>query len=83
MIELRDVSKTYGSSATPAVDHVTLTVPAGMIFGFLGPNGAGKTTTIKMMTGLLRPGTGSVLISGNDIVRQASYRIRPGHPRSL
>jgi len=66
MIELRAVSKTYSTSPSPAVDAVTLTVPSGQIFGFLGPNGAGKTTTIKMMTGLLSPDSGSVIINGKD-----------------
>ena len=51
MIELRELTKRYGT--TTAVDRLTLSIPAGEIFGFLGPNGAGKTTTIRMMMGLL------------------------------
>jgi ABC-2 type transport system ATP-binding protein len=64
VIELRAVSKRYRSSDRNAVERLTLTVPAGEIFGFLGPNGAGKTTTIKMIVGLVRPDSGDVLING-------------------
>ena len=48
--------KTFGSFV--AVDHVSLQVPKGEIFGFLGPNGAGKSTTIRMLCGLLTPTSG-------------------------
>ena len=65
MIELTDVSKTFGE--TVAVDNLSLRVEPGEIFGFLGPNGAGKTTTIKMMTGLYRPTKGRLVIGGYDI----------------
>jgi len=62
MIELRGVTKTFGSKK--AVDHLDLSVRAGELFGFLGPNGAGKTTTIKMVCGLLRPTSGVVKVGG-------------------
>ena len=60
-IVLTDLVKQFGQ--TTALAGVTLTVPAGSIFGFLGPNGAGKTTTLRILTGLARPtsGTASVL----------------------
>jgi ABC-2 type transport system ATP-binding protein len=60
-IILTDLVKQFGQ--TTALAGVTLTVPAGSIFGFLGPNGAGKTTTLRILTGLARPtsGTASVL----------------------
>jgi len=67
MIELRGISKTYAKSAVKAVDDLSLTVRDGEIFGFLGPNGAGKTTTIKMLTGVLRPDSGSASVDGIDI----------------
>ena len=49
-----------------AVRNLTLHIPKGELFCFLGPNGAGKTTTIKILTGLLRASSGSVLINGTD-----------------
>jgi ABC-2 type transport system ATP-binding protein len=54
-----------------AVDRVSFDVRAGEIFGFLGPNGAGKTTTIKMLTGLLVPTSGSAVVAGVDVTRNA------------
>src|SRR5688572_32846443 len=54
-----------------AVDRLNLRVRAGAFFGFLGPNGAGKSTTIKMLTGLLAPSAGRVLVSGRDISAEA------------
>ncbi len=50
-----------------AVDNLNLTVQRGSFFGFLGPNGAGKSTTIKMLTGLLGPTSGRLLVLGRDI----------------
>ncbi|MFC4114956.1 ABC transporter ATP-binding protein [Nonomuraea zeae] len=72
MIEIDALTKVYGSAQTPAVDQVSLRVPAGSVFGFLGPNGAGKTTTIKMMAGLLTPTSGRVRLGGHDVVRRRS-----------
>jgi len=66
MININSVTKTYGSGIK-AVDGISLEIRKGEIFGFLGPNGAGKTTTIKMMTGILPPDEGSILINGHDI----------------
>ena len=65
MIRLEGLGKNYG--AYRAVTELNLQVRPGEIFGFLGPNGAGKTTTVKMMTGLLRPTFGRVLIGGFDV----------------
>ncbi len=66
MIDIRNVSKTYGPKV--AVKDLSLSVPAGELFAFLGPNGAGKTTTIKMLCGLLFPSTGTVSVGGFDLV---------------
>ena len=65
MIQLRKLSKRFGSFT--AVDNIDLHVPPGELFGFLGPNGAGKTTTLRMIAGILRPTSGTVLIGGVDI----------------
>lgn len=61
-LEVRNLVKKFG--ALTAVDHLSLEVNKGEVFGFLGPNGAGKTTAIRMMCGLLRPNLGEVLING-------------------
>ncbi|MBQ9872483.1 MAG: ABC transporter ATP-binding protein [Eubacterium sp.] len=63
MIEMKHVTKTYGKKA-PAVDDLSIRVEDGEIVGFIGPNGAGKTTTIRMLTGILRPDQGEILING-------------------
>lgn len=68
MIEAYNLRKEYNYSKV-AVLNLSLTVTPGELFGFLGPNGAGKTTTIKMMTGVLRPTSGKVLVGGVDIHR--------------
>lgn len=52
---------------TVAVDRISMSVPAGSIFGIVGPNGAGKTTLLSMVTGLLRPDGGSVSVHGADV----------------
>ncbi len=67
MIQFNNVSKTYGKGKYKAVDGVTLTVGKGEVFGFIGPNGAGKTTTIKLLTGILEPNEGTILVNGIDM----------------
>lgn len=67
MITIKKASKSYNGKVK-AVDGIDLTVRDGEIFGFLGPNGAGKTTTIKMITGILNPDEGEILVNGHDIV---------------
>jgi len=64
-LEIRDLVKTFGDLT--AVDHLSLEVRRGEIFGFLGPNGAGKTTSIRMICGLLKPTSGEVFIEGKRI----------------
>lgn len=61
MIVMKDLTKVYGGKVK-AVDHVSLELHPGEIFGFLGPNGAGKTTTIKMLTGITDPDEGDISI---------------------
>ena len=72
MLILQNLSKTYSKGKVKAVDSLDLKVNDGEIFGFLGPNGAGKSTTIKMMTGILQPDEGNILLNGVSI-RQESY----------
>jgi ABC-2 type transport system ATP-binding protein len=64
-LALRGLTKSFGGR--PAVDHVDLDVPTGSFFGLVGPNGAGKTTTLSMVTGLLRPDAGRVIVTGVDV----------------
>ena len=65
MIRLEAVTKRFGEKEV--VSNLSLHVPRGELFAYLGPNGAGKTTTIKMLTGLLKPTSGRVLLKGRDI----------------
>ena len=70
MIELNNLTKRFGDFT--AVDHLNLTIGTGEFFGLLGPNGAGKTTTISMMSTVLLPTEGSILIDGQPLTRAAS-----------
>src|SRR5688572_27209278 len=62
-IILRDVTKRFG--ATAAVDHLSLEVPSGSIYGFIGPNGSGKTTTLRMIMNIILPDTGEIEVLGS------------------
>jgi ABC-2 type transport system ATP-binding protein len=68
MIEIEHLSKRYGSKL--AVNDISCIVRPGMVTGFLGPNGAGKSTTMRMIVGLDRPTSGSVLVNGTSYVHQ-------------
>ncbi|MGH2749942.1 MAG: ATP-binding cassette domain-containing protein [Actinomycetota bacterium] len=63
VIETHDLTKRYDNDIV-AVDGLTLRVRRGEVYGFLGPNGAGKTTTLRMLLGLVRPSSGSVVLLG-------------------
>ncbi|WP_243684273.1 ATP-binding cassette domain-containing protein [Methanosarcina barkeri] len=66
MIEVRNLSKSYGS--IKAVNVISLSIGKGELFGFLGSNGSGKTTMIKMLTGQIKPTSGSVRMLGVDVL---------------
>ncbi|HEY3993590.1 MAG TPA: ATP-binding cassette domain-containing protein [Ktedonobacteraceae bacterium] len=72
-IEMIDLCKLFGPFH--AIDHLSLTVEQGEIFGLLGPNGSGKTTTINMISGLSVPTSGVVNVMGYDI-RHNARRVR-------
>ncbi|MBQ7736523.1 MAG: ABC transporter ATP-binding protein [Oscillospiraceae bacterium] len=74
MIELRGLTKRFDDFT--AVDHLDLTIQTGEFFGLLGPNGAGKTTTISMMSTVLLPTEGEILIDGQRLDRSASVQKR-------
>lgn len=65
VLDLQGLTKRFGE--TTAVDAIDLGVEAGSFYGIVGPNGAGKTTTLSMVTGLLRPDGGRVLVHGIDV----------------
>ena len=77
VLETRGLSKRFGrgGSAQMAVDHVSLHVEEGKVYGLLGPNGAGKSTTLKMVTGVLHPSEGQMLFEGRPWRRDDLYRI--------
>jgi len=68
-IEVENLTKYYGDLL--AVDHISFEVRQGEVFGFLGPNGAGKTTTQRMLTTLLEPTEGRIVINGHDLAHDA------------
>lgn len=74
LLELQNISYQYGNHK--AVDNLSLTVQKGEIFALLGPNGAGKSTTLKMLTGLLKPKNGHILLDGQDIWVQGGESVR-------
>ena len=64
-VEISGVTKTFGNTA--AVDGLSLTVPAGSVYGFIGPNGSGKTTTMRMITGIFYPDSGDIRVFGRPV----------------
>jgi ABC-2 type transport system ATP-binding protein len=69
-VALRGLTKRFGDKV--AVDGIDLDVPPGCFFGLVGPNGAGKTTTLRMVTGLLRPDAGEIVVDGLDVRQEAT-----------
>lgn len=74
MIELQNLTKKFDDFT--AVDHLNLTINTGEFFGLLGSNGAGKTTTISMISTVLLPTEGAVLIDGEQVTRKSSAQKR-------
>ena len=77
LLEVADLTYRYGERV--AVDHVSLVVRRGEVFGLLGPNGAGKTTLISCIAGLLTPATGGLTFAGTPFLP----RTQPGHRARL
>ncbi len=69
-IEIKNLTKFYGTQK--ALDNVSFSVGSGTVVGFLGPNGAGKSTLMKIVTGLLSPTSGTVLVEGLDVAESSS-----------
>ncbi len=73
IIQCKDVCKSFGEKV--ALDHVSVDIPKGMIFGLLGPNGAGKTTLIRIINRITIPSGGTVLFDGHPITQQDVEKI--------
>ena len=82
MLSGHDIRKTYG--AFVALGGVSISVEGGEILGVAGPNGAGKTTLFDVLTGRVKPDSGSVLLDGEDVTRQSAFkRARRGLARTF
>jgi branched-chain amino acid transport system ATP-binding protein len=73
MLELRNICAGYGTGRV--LENVNLVVPDGAVVALLGPNGAGKTTLLKVMSGLLRPMSGRVLLDGDDVTGASPFEL--------
>lgn len=72
-IQCLDVCKSFGEKI--ALDHVSVNIPKGKIFGLLGPNGAGKTTLIRIINRITIPGSGTILFDGSPITQEDVRKI--------
>jgi branched-chain amino acid transport system ATP-binding protein len=82
VFEARDVTVRFGG--VQVLDHITITAAMGAVTGLIGPNGAGKTTMFNVMTGLLAPNTGSVVLDGDDLTgKSPAQRARVGLARTF
>jgi ABC-2 type transport system ATP-binding protein len=72
ILKIENLSKSFDSGKTRAVDGVSFEVREGEIFGFLGPNGAVKSTTINMLTTILKPTSGDAIVCGYDLAKSAA-----------
>jgi branched-chain amino acid transport system ATP-binding protein len=73
VLDVRDVTASYGPFR--ALFGVTFTLPAGGAVALLGPNGAGKSTVARVVTGLVKPTSGSLLVAGQDVTGWPAWRI--------
>ncbi|WP_320664078.1 ABC transporter ATP-binding protein [Prochlorococcus sp. MIT 1223] len=69
LVEIKDLYKSYGP--VKALNGLSLEISEGKLFGLLGPNGSGKSTTLRILCTLLSPDSGSILISGLDVLRES------------
>ncbi len=67
-IEILGLTRTFGT--VTAVDHLSLTIPRGELFGLVGPDGGGKTTTLRMLAGILTPTEGDAIVAGHSIRKE-------------
>ena len=77
MLEMRHVTKTFGTFK--ALDDLSMTMPAGAVYGLVGPNGAGKSTAIRHLTGVYRPDCGEILMGGAPVYENPAQKVRMGY----
>jgi len=77
MFEIKNVTKTFGDFK--ALDDLSMTVPAGTVYGLVGPNGAGKSTIIRHLTGVYRPDSGSITMDGQPVYENPVQKVRIGY----
>jgi len=75
-ILLDGVTKRYGEGSAPAVDNISMEIPAGEIVMLVGPSGCGKTTTMKMINRLIEPTSGRILIGDDDVTKRDPDELR-------
>jgi osmoprotectant transport system ATP-binding protein len=78
MISLRDISKRFPGSRSPAVGDLSLEIGRGETVVLVGPSGCGKTTTMRMINRLIEPTSGTILVDGKDVMRQDPVQLRRG-----
>ncbi len=76
VVELAHVTKRYAADGAPAVDDLSLRIPAGEIVVLVGPSGCGKTTTMKMINRLIEPTSGRITIGGEDVMALPAFELR-------
>src|SRR5690606_26061236 len=75
-IELESLTKRYPGQAEPAVDDISLVIPAGEIVVLVGPSGSGKTTLLKMINRIIEPNSGRIYLDGEDVTRTNADQLR-------
>jgi osmoprotectant transport system ATP-binding protein len=76
MIRLESLTKRYPGQAEPAVDSISMEIPAGEVVVFVGPSGCGKTTTLKMINRIIEPTSGRIFLEGEDVTSANADQLR-------
>ena len=76
MIEIETITKRFAGASRPAVDALSLTIPAGEVCVLIGPSGCGKTTTMRMINRMLEPDAGRIRVAGRDVMAQDAVALR-------
>ncbi len=76
MIEIEAITKRFAGASRPAVDGLSLTIPAGEVCVLIGPSGCGKTTTMRMINRMIEPDAGRIRVAGRDVMAQDAVALR-------